>query len=160
MKKFLCLLVLAPALMAQKTCADDSQCLAAIVDDVAGSQIALNKSNSPIGSETGTATLLAEAFLATTTQVVPEVQLKLDAVIPFGAALDSTVTVEIMSESLVFNGPGTLLLPPLQTLFLPGVLLPSAASVLRYSARIPSTMIFVSPAPMEKTVRRSTVDRR
>jgi hypothetical protein len=99
MEKSLCLAVLALAATSQTTFAADSQCLAAIVGETAGSQI---------GSETGTTTLLAEAFIAPATQVVSEVQLKLDAVTPPGTTLGSTISVQIMPDALLSDGQGVL----------------------------------------------------
>jgi hypothetical protein len=77
-----------------------SSCVAAVVEDDAGSQVAINKPNVTLGAEIGTTTQLAEAFLVTSTQTVSEVQLKLDAVTPHGTQLGATVSVQIVPDSL------------------------------------------------------------
>jgi len=86
-------------------------CVAAVVQDVAGSQIAINKPNVTLGTETGTTTQLAEAFLVTSTQTVSEVQLKLDSVTPIGTQSDAMVTVQIVPDSITSATEGSSSLP-------------------------------------------------
>jgi hypothetical protein len=76
-------------------------CVAAITEDDPGSQIAINTPSVKLGVGTGTTAQLAEAFLVTSTQVVPEVQLKLDVVTPSQTQVTSSINVQIQEDSLV-----------------------------------------------------------
>jgi hypothetical protein len=103
--KFLFILFVA-ALATQATYAGGNLgpgCVASIVQDDAGSQVGINQPGVQLGAGKGTTAQLAEAFLVTSTQVVSEVQLKLDVLTPALTQLDSDISVQIVPD----NAAGT-----------------------------------------------------
>jgi hypothetical protein len=75
-------------------------CVAAIVEDDPGSQVPINTPGVPLGAGTGSTSQLAEAFLVTATQVVPEVQIKLDVVTPAQSTLGASISVQLEQDTL------------------------------------------------------------
>jgi len=91
-------------------------CVAAVTEDDAGAQVAINKPGVQLLAGAGTTTQLAEAFLVTSTQAIPEVQLKLDVVTPAQTTVGTSITVQIEPDTVTSTaGPAAAPTTPLGT---------------------------------------------